>query len=462
MFKFLSKIISQRIVSITTPLRSTDRGGAELLFHCINGYVKYDHSSGRWFIYDSIHWVVDEVNRINEIMLYIGRNYEEATLKKQGQVVKVLNQWENIGKAKKVLESLSSMNGVAIRGKELDSNPYLFCCKNGTFNFVNMDFKDNDPGNLITVCANFNYDPKMEPVNWLRFLDKIFGGDRELIDFIQMFIGISLTGTSSFDKLVFFYGNGKNGKSVLIKVIMLLLGKYAVKVPNRVVQREGNSNPGQIQNEIVRLKGTRLAIATESESGQPLSEATIKDMTGSDTLVGNAKYKDTIQFDPTHKLLLYGNHKPVISGTDNGIWRRIVMIPFRVTITDEEQVPSEILIEQLRSELPGIFNWAIQGFQNWLTWDKKLPKRVLNEVKDYRHESDHVLAFIDTCVVDSSSELKQDDLYQAYTKWCLNNETKPKTKALLTRDLKIRGWDSRTGGGRKTIWLYKSLVPTLI
>lgn len=466
MFETLSKITQERIDSYQLSPRSTDRGGAQLLFNCLKGFVKFNHSRDQWLIYNTVCWIYDRTSKINEIMLNVGNQYRKVAMKDFDKIdfalISQVSKWENVNTASKVLKSLSTMKDIAVTEDELDNNPYLFCLQNGTYNFATMEFQENNQADLITICADYVYEKGSEPSKWLKFLNKIFNYDEQLITFIQIFIGVSLTGISSFDKLLFFYGSGKNGKSVLIQVLTMLLGRYAVKIPARVVQTEKFTNYGQIQNEIARLKGTRLAIAAETEEELKLSEATVKDLTGNDVLVGNYKYKDSFEFQPTHKLLMYGNHKPLVKGSDDGIWRRIAVVPFNVTISNEEQVPSDVLLKDFQKELPSIFCWAINGFRKWKDWDKKLPDSITSEINDYKFDSDHVLNFLDENVIEKTdAEIKHDDLYTFYLGWCKNNDYVPKYKRSITKYLKDRNWISRQAGGRKTVWLNKSFKETI-
>lgn len=461
MIKFLQDIIIQRLAKVDITVRATDRGGAEILYSCLKGYVKFNNTSKCWLIYDSTHWVIDQKSQINELMLFVVKNFYLRKQNADGpfQWGYWLLSWENVSVAKKILESFSMMENISITDQELDCDHYLFNLHNGTYNFREKKLQKHSPSDLITKCADYDYDEQQTPKRWIRFLKEIFNNDIELIAFIRMFIGVSLTGDSSFPYLVFFFGSGKNGKSILIRMIMKLLGKdNVIKLPTRVVQSSGYNNQGQIQNEIARLKGMRLAVTNELEQDQVLSEATIKDITGNDVLIGNYKYKDSFDFIPTHKLLMYGNHKPAIKGKDNGIWRRIALVPFNITIDANKEIPSDILIDDLSKELPGIFNWAVNGYRQWESWDKKLPKTIIEETKSYRFENDVVANFIYQKVqMKKGNDLKQDDLFNAYLKWCEINEHRPLLKKSLTTDLKKKGWVSRIGGGRKTIWLDRAL-----
>jgi len=174
-------------------------------------------------------------------------------------------------------------------------------------------------------------------------------------------VGYSLTADISEQVLFFLYGTGQNGKSTFAECLKHLFGNYMIKATTALYTLNRHAN--EPLTEIARLVGKRLVTGSETEEDARLAESRVKDITGGDTLTGRELYCPAFNFLPTHKLWIYGNHRPDVRGNDHGIWRRIKLIPFEVQIPDEEKDPQ--LLEKFLQELPGILNWAIKGCLDW-------------------------------------------------------------------------------------------------
>jgi putative DNA primase/helicase len=242
----------------------------------------------------------------------------------------------------------------------------------------------------------------------------VFAGDESLISFFQRAIGYSLTGDTREQVLFFIHGGGCNGKSTTTEPLQALLGDYALRAPASLYTIDKNRR--EPETEIARLLGKRMVIGSEIEEGTRLAEARVKHMTGGDRQVGRFLYSDSFEFQPTHKLWLFGNHKPDIRGTDLGIWRRMRLIPFTVQIADADKDPE--LGTKLLGELAGILNWAIEGCATWQNQGLGMPKAVESATATYQDEEDDLGQFIkDQCVVGRDNEITKCDLFMVYRNW---------------------------------------------
>jgi putative DNA primase/helicase len=248
---------------------------------------------------------------------------------------------------------------------------------------------------------------------WLRFLDKVMDGNQRMISFLQRAVGYMLTADTSEQCLFFLHGNGKNGKTVFTSTVQSLLGDYASRTPTEtIISKRGDSG---IPNDIARLQGARMVLAAELPEGRNFNEPLIKDLTGQDTIVARFLRLEFFEFRPQFKLVMFGNHKPDIVGTDEGIWRRVRMIPFDVTISKEERDPK--LAEKLVNELPGILNWAIQGCIEWQKSELGMPEEVEAATETYRSEMDAMATFIsEMCVTTPTSYAGASELHAAFCK----------------------------------------------
>jgi putative DNA primase/helicase len=179
-------------------------------------------------------------------------------------------------------------------------------------------------------------------------------------------------------------------------------------------------NGDRISNDIARLRGTRFVTTTEAEQGKRLSEPLIKQITGNDQMTARFLYGEFFNFIPTFKIFMATNHKPVIKGTDYGIWRRIRLIPFTTTISEEKQ--DRELADKLLNEAPGILNWLLEGAFRWKEERLKTPSAILNATDEYRGEMDVIGNFIkDCCVQGAGLSIKIRELFRAYQNWCEEN-----------------------------------------
>ena len=207
------------------------------------------------------------------------------------------------------------------------------------------------------------YDEKAVCPTWNRFLKKVTNNDRGLMEYLQRVVGYALTGEVNEHVLFFFYGGGRNGKSTFLNTISAMLGEYAFAAPRGLLFKQQGS---QHDTRFTTLHGCRFVTCSEIEEGQMFDEALTKDLTGGDPISARRMREDHWEFIPTHKLFMAGNHKPTVRGADEGIWRRIRLVPWLVQITEKEKDVN--LKKRLLKELPGILRWAVQGC---LAWQKR-------------------------------------------------------------------------------------------
>ena len=204
--------------------------------------------------------------------------------------------------------------------------------------------------------------------------------------------------------------------------------------------------PGDIPNDLARLAGARFVTVSETSEGQRLQESLIKDLTGGDTISARFMHREFFDFKPQFKLWIRGNHKPRIRGTDKGIWRRIHLIPFLVTIPKEEQ--DKGLVDKLKGELPGILNWALGGCTAWQEQGLNPPKVVTDATREYREELDVLAEFLaECCDLNKLAETRASDLYRAYTSWREAAGERAESQNIFGQRLTEKGFERRRSGG---------------
>ena len=288
----------------------------------------------------------------------------------------------------------------------------------------------HDKGMMITKVSPVDYDSEAECPVWKKFIKEIFGKNSDLINFIQRALGWALTGDTSSQAMFILYGNGANGKSTFINTVMKLMGDYATSTPTETfMQKKGD----QASNDIARLKGTRFVSAMEAEYGVKLAEAVIKRLTGDDVISARFLYGEFFDFLPTFKIFMATNHKPKIGGMDNAIWRRIRMIPFEVSFPENKQ--DRKLSKKLENELPGILAWMVEGALKWGKEGLGNTPAVMEATSAYRHEMSAIETFLDEmCIKKETGMVRSSFLYNAYKKWCDENNE----RVLSTRGFGMR------------------------
>lgn len=304
--------------------------------------------------------------------------------------------------------------GIAARITDFDANGWLLNLANGTLELRTGELRPHRRDDLISNLVNINFDPNAECELWDAFLWRVLDRNDDLYAYLRRFVGYLLVGDTSDQSLHFLYGLGANGKSVFCEVLMRLLGEYAVAVsPDLIMFKKHHGIP----NDVARLRGVRAALMNETSQGARFDEAKLKDLTGGDTLTARFLNQEFFDFHPTHRLLIRGNHKPAIHGTDDGIWRRLRLVPFTVSIPPDEQ--DRDLLRKLEAELPGILNWALQGCREWQANGLKPPAIVADAVAAYRDESDTLGRFVaECCQVRTLAQVKSSALFKRYQEYC--------------------------------------------
>lgn len=332
--------------------------------------------------------------------------------------------------------------GVPVISEQLDAHPWLLNCQNGTLDLHTGKLLHHRREHLLTKQVPLAHDPEARCPRWLGFLAEITDNKRDLADFLQRVVGYALTGDTGEQVLFFLHGAGANGKTTFLETVKAMLGDYGQQAEfSTFLTRQYDS----VRNDVARLAGARFVAAVEAESGRRLSEVLVKQLTGGDTVVARFLYAEHFEFHPQFKLFLAGNHKPEIRGTDPGIWRRILLLPFTVTIPKEKQ--DKRLLQKLRVELPGILSWAVQGCLRCQKRGLDPPKIVLAATNAYRQEEDVIGSFLTECCVqrrDTRSTAK--DLYSALQQWCEENGEFVPTQKAFGQRLRERGFQRCRGG----------------
>ena len=339
-----------------------------------------------------------------------------------------------------MIQLAQSLPGIVIHHARLDADPWLLNVDNGAIDLRTGCLRDHDRNDLCTKLAPVAYDPDASCPTWDAFLSRAMGGNSELVAYLQSLIGYSLTGVVREHVLAFFFGAGANGKSTFLSTIHAMLGDYASPAPRQLLFR---TKGGEHPTGIASLYGKRFVTCSEIEEGLAFDEALVKDLTGGDPIEARRMREDFWTFLPSHTLIMAGNHKPTVRGDDEGIWRRMRLVPWTVTIPEAERDPE--LPEKLKAELPGILAWAVRGCLGWQKANGlKQPEAVREATTEYRKESDALGQFLALHVrFDPEGRCVRKELRERYEEWCKESGYEPLGAKRFTSRVKQDG-GSRT------------------
>lgn len=429
-----------------------DVGNADRLAKVADGKLVYVPELNCMYVFDEQCWspVGDKelalARCIGEgIIAQANRMLEDpATLKdktKRQQADKLLafgRQSLNRKKLADMLEIFKSSN--LISAKAFDADKMLMGINNGVLDLATGKLLAANKKMYISRYSDINYKPDVTCPRWLQFIDEITCGDVEYAKFLQRMVGYILTGRTDEQVLFFLYGHGCNGKSTFMNIIQRLMGSYYHQISSDVLLQSNNSGKGPNPS-LAKLNGSRLVVANELPEGSRMDENLVKSMTGNDVIVARQLYaKVELEYIPMFKLIMVGNHKPVIRDTSPGMWRRMILLPFNASFSQQQMDPQ--LMDKLYAELSGILNWALEGVQMWLKDGIKasIPNSIKSGIAEYRHESDLLAMFLEECT-SKGDFVYTDELYDAFRKWAERDGDWKMTRNIMTKRLVEKGFE---------------------
>jgi putative DNA primase/helicase len=419
----------------------TDLGNAQRLVKRHGADLKFCHEQKKWLVWDGTRWAVDSNGEVERrakhtVISIYAEAAEEEDADRRGCLAKWAAASESRGRISAMIELAKTEPDIPISLGALDANPFLLNCQNGTVNLRTGELQDHRRDDFCTKLVSVSYDPVATCPLFLDFLDQIMDGNDGLTTFLQRAVGYSLTGSTEEHVIFVFHGGGANGKSTLVETVRTLLGDYAATAdPNLLLAGKDEG----VRNDVARLAGSRFVSTVETPAGKRMAETLVKQLTGGDRIAARFLYCEFFEFTAQFKLVLATNYRPRIYGTDKGIWRRIRLVPFNVTIPDADQ--DKELPNKLRCELPGILAWALKGCLKWQEHGLGVPPEVSAATESYRQEMDVLGAFLAECCHENPAlTVPVRDLYQAYACWCDENGEQPLKKRDLGIQLSERGF----------------------
>ena len=405
----------------------TDTGNAHRLYDKFGDIIRYSYNRKKWYWWDGKVWRLDETGEIKKMADIICEDIKkEAYLEQDDDTQAQLLKWATKTASSRGKESMikecQHLEDVPVSPDSFDGFGEYLNCQNGIVNLKNGELLPHSSNYMMSKICHSEYDDSgKKPEKWLKFLNEITNGDKEIQNYIQKSIGYSLTGSNREQCVYFLYGMGNNGKSTFLDTIADLFGGYAANVQPETIMTKRFGSDGA-NSDIARLKSVRFVTSEEPTEGVRLNEGLIKQLTGGSKITCRFLYADEFEYTPEFKIWVATNHKPVIRGTDLGIWRRIKLIPFEVNIPKNKV--DKNLKYKLRDEFPQILAWVVQGCIKWQKEGIEEPDKVKIAVKEYQQEMDLIAGFMEQCLeidYDCEEKLMASDLFMIYSKWAKQN-----------------------------------------
>lgn len=440
----------------------TDATNAELFARLYGEELRYDHKRGRWLHYTRTYWREDADGQITRMAIQAVRHlYRDALHIEDPEKRKKASTWALISESKSRLDACvtiaESLQPIASDGEGFDSKPWLLCAANGVINLRTGQLRSGQPEDLITQHTPIEYNPESECPRWLQFLNEIFNGDTQLVDWIWRSLGYSISGQNTEQCFWILYGAGANGKSKFLGILHYILGDFALDAPFSTFEFQKYQTGAS--NDEAALERKRFVIASEASASSRLNEQRLKALTGDDTITARFLYHEHFTFKPVCKIWLGVNHRPRVTDDSYGCWRRVRLVPFLRQFMGEDD--DKQLGEKLKAEAPGILNWLVKGC---IEWQKRglspIPDAVSGATTEYQQESDPLLDFLNSkCKAKDGSSIKAAELYKNYIAWTdeqgYQNDDKFSSTAFGRRMAgKFKKQHTRAG------WYYLGLCPS--
>lgn len=416
----------------------------ELLEQFFRGRMLFDVERDAWLEFDAgFGWTVCEAGEhrrrvVEQVIPWLANRAASlpADTPQYKKLQALLKLARTHGQLEGAFHFLKAERTIATKRRMFDTNPYALGLLNGWIDLSadDISLRPYGPGVLMSKRAGTSWEPAARCPIWMRFLRTVVPDD-DLRAYLQRVAGYLLTGDVSLEKLFFLHGSGANGKSTFVETLQALLGEYAVGVRSGVVMRSAaDRNAGSATPELIPLVGARMAIAHETEAGVRLSGKRVKELASTDAVTARQNYGHEFSFVPTAKILMVGNHKPIVTDTDDGLWRRLVLLPFTQTIPEHDRDPD--FKRKLLDELPGILVWAVEGARHILsTGDQLTPPEIAKRAtQSYRSDSDVLGEWLrERCELVAAAVAPEPLVYNDYRDWIEKNGLgKPWSKKQFT------------------------------
>lgn len=425
-----------------------DTGNAHRFIDMFGDILRYNVDNKMWMIWNGNFWQYDITESVKNYIEILAESmlYESNNINDVQQRIKMIRNIEDIyssGGKESLLKEARHLPGIPVTNDELDRDKYLICTQSGTINLKDGSIRENLREDLMSQCTNCGISEE-EPTLWLKTLNEIFQGNKEVMHYVHKALGYSISDLCVEQIMFILQSDGNSGKSLIFDIIRTILSSYAITSSSQLITEE-KYNSGSNKEEIARLKGKRLVVIDEIEQGDKGNERLIKNLTaGLTPLIGKFLYANSFEFTFRGKIWLLTNYDFIIRGTDRGIWRRIVKIPLYSDFTGKED---KYLRDKLMEEGPQILGWLLEGFRLYLEEGLQQPKCIIDATKEYKEDMDLVSQWINEyCECKESYFARANELYDNFKAFCQRRDQRT-NQTIFGRNLgkKFRKYNSGEG-----------------
>jgi putative DNA primase/helicase len=453
---------ARRAVHLVTDLMdrygSSDVLNAHALVTFTGGRIKYAEGLG-FYVWNGVVWERSNT-RVRQAIHYMGAALTVAAAEKTEQHIAkggARDDEHDPGKRLRatakgftvsrnidsLMRELRAVPSVALDAADFDARAELLSFRNGTVDLRTGTLRKHAKEDMITFAVDLDYRPEAECPRWELFLAEIFPAHPELVDYFRRLVGYGITGSTAEQCFAVLWGTGANGKSVATDTLTSVFRALSKTTPFATFEEKQS---GGIPNDLAALRDARLVMASEGESGKPMSEAVLKRVTGKDEIAARFLRQEFFTFKPSFLLMLATNYKPKFRGQDEGLWRRVKMIPFKRYFAPAERDPK--LDAKLLAEAEGIAAWAVRGAVEWFAGGLQDPAVIAEATREYRETSDALAGFYPGVLEPAEGEcIDGAAAFNAYLDWC-EAENLP-TKERWTRRAFYGAMDERGVTRRK-------------
>ena len=397
----------------------TDIGNGLRFVDAVGDRLRYVAEWKAWTVWDGRRWAHGDDAAVMKLAHKVALSIyddisKEDDEKKRKDLIKWAQQSESALRIDAMLKSARPY--LTVSASQFDTHPHLLTVANGTVNLRTGELLPHRMSDMMTKMIDVDFDAHAQAPRWRRFLHTVMDERDDLVDYLQVATGYTITGSTDEHCLFFLYGVGANGKSTFLEALRHVIGEYYVTTSVEALL--ATDYTGGATPYVAGLQGMRYAMASEMPEGRRFNESLVKDITGGGTLTARHLYGQPFQFTPSHTLWISGNYRPRITGTDEGIWRRLRVIPFEVSIPEAQRRPMTDMLAEFHEERQGILAWMIHGAVRWYDWGLPKVDAVDRATMEYRGEEDLVARYIaERCVMHKDASVVKSKLFEDWQAW---------------------------------------------
>jgi len=440
----------------------TDVGNARRLAAAYGEVLRYVPAWKAWLIWDGSRWVRDDYISLEMRAKDVIRKYFKKAIENRGEerdddAVKHALRSERLDRIRAMVELAKSEPGMCVEPNQLDRDPLLFNCENGTIDLRTGELREHRKSDYITKKAPVEFHPNVRDPLWEDHIRHVTRGNADLAEYLQRLAGYCLTGLTDEEIFLLFVGGGGTGKTTHLEALKAMMGDYAATADfETFLQTNQSRGP---RNDLARLAGTRLVCASEVPAGRRFDEVTVKQLTGGDTVTARFLHQEHFEYRPQFKICLAANHRPAVRDDDPAIWRRLKVVPFDHTVRKPNKKRKAYFQDPLGAGR-AILAWSVEGALKWQQDGLQEPEIVREAIQEYRSETEVFSQFVGDCCVEGSEQWAPSvQLISRYRDWSQSNGYKfPYGPARFRVVLRQRGHTPDKRGGVRG-WKGIGLVP---